>query len=318
MKIIGTGSYLPDKVVSNNDLAKVVETNDEWIFERTGIRERRLSTGMENSEMAIEAAKRALVDSGIDKDEIDLVIVATATSDYVTPSVACIVQGALEIKNAIAFDINAACSGFVFALHTAYCYMLAGGIRNALVIGSENLSKITDYEDRGTCILFGDAAGAVVVKAEKDSLYHCEIGTDGEKAQVIHCKQLPLTNMLVKREVKQDYLHMDGHEVYKFVLRVIPKLIKKTVQEVNLELEDISFFLLHQANLRMNEAVAKKLGQDMEKFPYNMNKTGNTSAASVPVILDEINKEGKLKKGDKIVLCSFGGGLSWASIILQW
>lgn len=318
MKIIGTGSYLPDKIVSNDDLAKVVDTNDEWIFERTGIRERRLTTGMENSELAIEAAKRALIDSGINTKEIDLIIVATATSDYVTPSIACIVQGALEIPNAIAFDVNAACSGFVFALHTAYCYMLAGGIRNALIIGSETLSKITDYEDRGTCILFGDAAGAVVVKADKDSLYHCEIGTDGEKAQVIHCKQLPLTNMLVKRKVKQDYLHMDGHEVYKFVLRVIPKLIKNTVEEVDLKIEDISFFILHQANLRINEAVAKKLGQSMEKFPHNLHKTGNTSAASVPVLLDELNKQGKLKEGEKIVLCSFGGGLSWASAILEW
>ncbi|MBR3772446.1 MAG: ketoacyl-ACP synthase III [Clostridium sp.] len=318
MKIIGTGSYLPNGIVNNDDLAKIVDTSDEWIYTRTGIKERRISTGMENSEMAIEAARHALNNSGIDKEQIDLIIVATVSSDYATPSLACIVQGALEIPDAVAFDINAACSGFIYALNTAYCYMNTGGIRNALVIGSETLSKITDYEDRSTCVLFGDAAGAVVIQADRDALYHCKIGTDGSKAQVIHCKQAPLSNILVKKDSKLGYIHMDGQEVYKFVLRVIPNLIKKVVKEANLGMKDISYFILHQSNLRMNEAIAKKLRQGIEKFPCNLEGTGNTSSASVPVLLDEVNKQGKLNKGDKIVLCSFGGGLTWAAIVLEW
>lgn len=318
MRIIGTGSFLPENIISNDELAKIVDTNDEWIYARTGIKERRYSDGMENSELAIEAAKLALSNSGLEKSEIDLIIVATVTSDYVTPSMACIIQGELGMINAFAFDVNAACSGFVYALSIAQGYMQSGLVKNALIVGTETLSKILDFEDRSTCILFGDAAGAVVVQADNEGLYHCKIGSDGAKAQVIHAKHPPLSNIVIERERKFDYVHMDGQEVYKFVIRVIPKLIKDTLEEACLNVDDIKYFILHQANLRMNETIATKLGVSIDKFPCNLQKTGNTSGASVPVLLDEVNKKNMLKRGDKVVICSFGAGLTWGAIVLEW
>lgn len=318
MKIIGTGSYLPDFLVTNEMLTKIVDTSDEWITERTGIKERKISTGEGCSDMAIKAAKRALLNSGLQPSEIDLVIVATVTSDYFTPSVACLIQGELGISNAIAFDINAACSGFMYGLNTVYNYMLAGTVRNAIVVGVETVSRLINYEDRSTCILFGDAAGAVVVQASEKSLFVSELGSEGSKSHVLYCKQKPIKNLAVTNEDVTEYLHMNGQEVYKFVVRVVPDLIKRVVKEAGLELTDISYFVLHQANKRMNEVIAKKLMQGEEKFPSNLHETGNTSAASIPVLLDKMNREGKLSKGDKIVLCAFGGGLTWAANVIEW
>ncbi len=318
MKIIGTGSYLPDFLLTNEMLTQIVDTSDEWITERTGMKERKISTGEGCSYMAIKAAERALLSSGLKAEEIDLVIVATVTSDYFTPSLACLIQGELGISNAIGFDINAACSGFMYGLSTVYNFMSAGTVKNAIVVGVETVSRLINYEDRGTCILFGDAAGAVVVKATEGSIFTSELGSDGSKSHVLYCKQMPISNLAVKGEEVRDYLHMDGQEVYKFVVKEIPGLIKRVVEKSGLELSDIKYFVLHQANKRMNEVIAKKLKQESEKFPSNLHETGNTSAASIPVLLDKMNQEGKLTKGDKIVLCAFGGGLTWAANVMEW
>ena len=318
MKVIGTGSYLPDCVITNEALTGMIDTSDEWIQSRTGIKERRVSDGEENTQFAIKAARKALENSGLKPDDIGLVIVATATSDYVTPSVACFVQEALNISNAIAFDINAACAGFVYALNTAYCYLNGGMAENALIIGSETLSKITDYSDRTTCVLFADASGAAVVRRKEKEGFISELGADGTKNQVIHCKHRPISNCVIKNDCKIDYLHMDGREVYKFVVKEIPALITRVIEKSDIEIDDVKYFILHQANKRMNETIAKKLGLSFDKFPCNLERTGNTSAASVPVLLDEVNRKGMLSSGDHIVICSFGAGMTWGAILLEW
>ena len=318
MKVIGTGSYLPDCVITNEALTDMVDTSDEWIQSRTGIKERRVSDGEENTQFAIKAARRALENSGLKPDDIGLIIVATVTSDYVTPSVACFVQEALNISNAIAFDINAACAGFVYALNTAYCYLNAGMAENALIIGSETLSKITDYSDRATCVLFADASGAAVVRQKDKKDFISELGADGTKNQIIHCMQRPISNCVIKNDCKIDYLHMDGREVYNFVVKEIPDLITRVIEKSNIELNDVKYFILHQANKRMNEMIARKLGISFDKFPCNLERTGNTSAASVPVLLDEVNKKGLLSSGDNVVICSFGAGMTWGAALLEW
>lgn len=318
MRVIGTGSYLPDCIITNEALTAIVDTSDEWIQSRTGIKERRISSGEENSQFAIKAAKKAIENAGLKPVDIEIIIVATATSDYVTPSIACFVQEALNIPNAIAFDMNAACAGFVYALNTAYCYLNTGMAENALVIGSETLSKITDYSDRGTCVLFADASGAVVVRREGKYPFISELGADGTKNQVIYCRQRPISNCIIKNECKIDYLHMNGREVYKFVVKEIPALIARLIKRADIEIDDVRYFILHQANKRMNEMIAKQLGLSFDKFPCNLERTGNTSAASIPVLLDEVNRKGMLSSGDNIVLCSFGAGMTWGATLIKW
>lgn len=319
MKIIGTGSYLPERVLNNDDLSKIVDTSDEWITPRTGIKERRISSGEENSDMTYEAGKRAIEDAGIKPEEIDLIIVATATNEYITPSVSCIVQDKLGAYGSICMDLNAACSGFVYALNTAHCYMEAGMAKTALVIGVENLSKITDYTDRTTCVLFGDAAGAVVVRKDNTKKYRACLGADAHKWRALTCKNLSVENVFVEKAQERDYLHMDGQEVFKFVVKVIPKVIRQVLEEENITENDVDYYLLHQANRRINESVAKKLNVSFEeRFPMNIQKTGNTSSATVPVLLDQLNREGKFKEGDKLILCAFGGGLTWGCALVEW
>lgn len=318
MKVLGTGSYIPECYVTNDDLARIVDTTNEWIVARTGIEERHISNGEENVDFAIKAARKALEDSKLEPKDIGLIIVATVTSNYITPSLACMIQNELEIPNAVAFDINAACAGFVYSLNTANCYLQSGMVKNALIIGSETLSKITDYTDRSTCVLFGDAAGAAIVSRDDSKIFNSELGADGTKNQVLYCEHSPISNCIVKNTPKTDYLHMNGHEVYKFVLREIPPLISRVVDQAGIKLEEVSCFVLHQANKRMNEKIAEKLGLSFDKFPCNLERTGNTSSASVPVLLDEIHRQGKLKRGDKVVLCSFGAGMTWGAILFEW
>ena len=239
MRVIGTGSYLPEYIVTNQKLAHIVDTSDEWITERTGIKERRISNGEEDSELAVKAARNALENSGLLPDEINLIIVATLTPDNYTPSIACTVQKELGIPNAVCFDLNAACSGFVSALNTAYCYMHAGMVKNAIIVGSETLSKIVDYSDRSTCVLFGDAAGAIVVQADEKALFESEMGADGAKSTALQCKHIPIRNIAVKKKAVMDYVHMDGHEVFKFVMKMVPQIIRGVVSKANLDLEDV-------------------------------------------------------------------------------
>lgn len=326
-RITGTGSCLPEQIVTNEDLSKVVDTSDEWISSRTGIRERHLAKDETTASMAAEAGRQALQDAGIGAEEVDLLIVGTITGDYVTPSTSCEVQEILGAVNAVAFDINAACAGFMFALHTAHAYLQSGIYKTALVLGAETLSKIMDWKDRSTCVLFGDGAGAAVVRAfEKGKaedmaaggILAFEQGSDGRKGKVLSCLGRRNNNPLIENPFIPSYVSMNGQEVYKFAVNTVPASIQKVLELAGLETGDIKYFVLHQANIRILQAVAKRLKADMEKFPVSLDHCGNISAASVPILLDEMNRKGMLEKGDKIVMSGFGGGLTWASAVLEW
>ncbi len=319
IKIMGTGSFLPETVVTNDYLSTIMDTSDEWISSRTGIRERRLAKEETTASMSAEAAKRALEDAGVKAEELDLIIVGTITGDCVTPSTACEVQAALGAVNAVAFDINAACSGFLYSMNTAYAYMQCGIYKNALVIGAETLSKIMDWNDRGTCVLFGDGAGAVVLgMSEEGGILGFEQGSDGAKGMVLACENRKNNNPLVQNSKDLGYVHMDGQEVYKFAVSTVPNSIHKVLEKAEVAVEDIKYFLLHQANIRIIQSVSKRLRMPMEKFPIALDHCGNISAASVPILLDEVNKKGMLQKGDKIVMSGFGAGLTWGTCVVEW
>lgn len=319
MKIIGTGSCLPQTVVTNDDLSKIMDTSDEWISSRTGIRERHLAKEETTTSMSVEAARRAMENAGVTAQEIDLIIVGTLSADHVTPACACEVQAAIGAQNAVAFDINAACSGFMFALNIAHAYLQMGVYKTALILGAETLSKIMDWNDRSTCVLFGDGAGAVVVCAdERDRMLAYDQGSDGVRGSVLACKNRTNNNPLVQTGVEPEYVHMDGQEVYKFAVTAVPASLSKTIKAAGLSVEDIDYFALHQANIRIIQSVAKRLKVSEDKFPISLDHCGNISAASVPILLDEINCKGLLKPGMKIALSGFGGGLTWASAVIEW
>lgn len=324
VKITGTGSFLPDKRVSNDDLSLIMDTSDEWIRTRTGISARHLAIEETTSQMALTASEKALSDAKAAPEELDLIIAGTVSADQVVPSLACNVQSGLGAEKAVAFDINAACSGFLFSLNTAWTYLEQGIYRKALVIGAETLSKIVNWEDRSTCVLFGDGAGAAVVEwmpdvpGQEQGVIVMEQGSCGSKGQVLACDDRPVNNPYVKNEVSLHYVTMDGQEVFKFAARTVPEAIMKAVEKAGLSLEEIDYFLLHQANLRIIEAVAKRLRQPSAKFPTNIQDCANTSAASVPILLDYVNRKGLLKPGDKIVLAGFGAGLTWGVTVICW
>ena len=318
-RIIGTGSSLPKAVVTNNDLSKIMDTSDEWISTRTGIRERHLAKEETTASMSTEAAKHAMENAGVTAQEIDLIIVGTVSADHVTPACACEVQAAIGAVGAVAFDINAACSGFMFALNIAHVYIQTGVYKTALIIGAETLSKIMDWSDRSTCVLFGDGAGAAVVRAdEKEGLLAFDQGSDGVKGSVLSCASRSNNNPLIETSKELGYVHMDGQEVYKFAVTSVPASLHRTIEAAGLTIEDIDYFALHQANIRILQAVAKRLKISEDKFPVSLDHCGNISAASVPILLDEMNRSGLLKPGMKIALSGFGGGLTWASAVLEW
>ncbi len=317
-RIIGTGSYLPETVVTNDDLSKIMDTSDEWISSRTGIRERRLVKEETTASMSVAAAERAMENAGVSPQEIDLIIVGTITGDCVTPSTACEVQAQIGAENAVAFDINAACSGFMFALHTADAYLQTGIYKTALILGAETLSKIMDWNDRSTCVLFGDGAGAAVVRGDTAGLLAYDQGSDGAKGKVLLCENRKKNNPLVENPADLSYTHMDGQEVYKFAVTTVPASIQKVLDQAGLSVEDIDYFALHQANIRIIQSVAKRLKVSEDKFPTSLDHCGNISAASVPILLDEMNRKGMLKPGMKIVLSGFGGGLTWGSAVIEW
>ncbi len=268
--------------------------------------------------MSVEAAKNALLDAGIQAAELDLIIVGTITGDDITPSTACEVQAAIGAKAAVAFDINAACSGFMFAMHSAYAYLQSGIYQNALIIGAETLSRIMDWNDRSTCVLFGDGAGAAVLGAGQGGILGFEQGSDGVKGSVLACRARANSNPLVQENPETNYVHMDGQEVYKFAVTTVPASIERVLEKAQVGTEEIKYFLLHQANIRIIQSVAKRLHAPMEKFPISLDHCGNISAASIPILLDEVNKKGMLEEGDKIVMSGFGGGLTWGTCILEW
>lgn len=318
-RIIGTGSCLPKTVVTNDDLSKIMDTSDEWISSRTGIKERHLAVEETTASMSIEAAKRAMENANVQAQEIDLIIVGTVSADYVTPACACQVQAAIGADKAVAFDINAACSGFMFALNIADAYIRAGVYRTALILGAETLSKIIDWEDRSTCVLFGDGAGAAVVRADDNyGLLAFDQGSDGRKGDVLACLGRTNNNPLIKTYQKISYVHMDGQEVYKFAVTTVPASLQKTIEEAGLTPADIDYFALHQANIRIIQSVSKRLHVGEDKFPISLDHCGNISAASVPILLDEMNRKGLLKPGMKVALSGFGGGLTWASAVVEW
>lgn len=317
-RIIGTGSALPALLVSNRELEKIVDTTDEWIRSRTGIESRHIAVEETTTSMAIEAAKKALQDAKASPEELDLIIVGTISPDHYFPSTACEIQSALGAVNATAFDIGAACAGFLFGLGIVDAYMKAGTVRTALVVGAETLSKMMDWNDRSTCVLFGDGAGAAVVRSDESGIMSMVQGSDGARGNALTCEGRRVNNPYKKNDTSLDYTKMNGQEVYKFAVKTVPKSIEEALLKADVKADDVKYFLLHQANLRIIEAVAKRLGQSIEKFPTNLQECGNISAGSVPVLLDHVNREGMLQKGDTIVLAGFGAGLTWGATVLIW
>ena len=331
IRITGTGSALPGRIVTNKELEQMVETSDEWIRERTGIGERHVSVGETVVTLGSEAACKALEQAGKRAEEIDLILVATCSPEQYLPCCACQVQAAIGAVNALAFDVNAACSGFLFALNTADAYLRTGLAENALVIGSEVLSKLVDWTDRGSWILFGDGAGAVVVERCEASpgILGRALHSDGTGGGVLQCGARELTTpyartSAAKTDQKQQtddrehYIQMDGQEVYRFATRRVPQCIEEALADAGLAVPDIDLFVLHQANARIIDAVAKRLHADREKFPTNLERVGNLSSASIPVLLDELHRQGKLHRGDRIVLAGFGAGLTIGACVMTW
>ncbi len=317
-QIIGTGSCLPEKIVTNDFLSTIVDTSDEWVSSRTGIRERHISVDETTVSLSAEAGRRAMEMAGVTADEIDLIIVATCTADTLVPSTACLVQDELNAVHATAFDINAACSGFVFALQMTDVYMQAGMYRTALVIGAETLSRIVDWKDRTTCVLFADGAGAAVVRAAETGVSFSTLGSDGSRGGAIYVKSRENYNPFVTEQKPMDFLYMDGGEVFKFAVKKIPEAILETLDKADMTVDDIDWFLLHQANARINQAIARKLKIPIEKVPMNVDRCGNTSGGSVPILLDEVNRKGMLKSGDTVICAGFGSGLTWGVMVLTW
>ncbi len=312
--IKGTGSAIPKKVIDNNQLAQIVDTSDEWIRERTGIIRRHIAEEETTVSMAAEAGKQALLDAKIEAEAVDMIIVATISSNVIMPSTACEVQRLIGAKNATCFDLNSACTGFLFAYTTAQSYIALGVAKTVLVIGSESLSNLLDWNDRGTCVLFGDGAGAAVLEAENGDVAPMVLYSDGEKGVALTCESRHQKNTIEENT----FLKMDGQAVFKFVARKIPSCIEELLDKKGMAAEEIDLFILHQANKRMIETVAKRLKIDADKIPVNLMEYGNTSSASIPILLDELNKQGKLKPGMKLIMSGYGAGLSWGATYLEW
>lgn len=320
MQIRGTGSALPKNRMTNEQIAQRVETSDEWIRERTGICERHVSTGETVASLAADACKKSLENAGKSAEDVDLILVATCSPEMALPCVACQVQDIIGASNAVAFDLNAACAGFLFALHTAYAYFASGVYRNALIVGSEVLSKIVDWEDRSTCILFGDGAGAVYVEAEdtEDATSNFQFvqHANGSKGMVLTCGTRDIVNPFYESEPMEKYVKMDGKEIFQFAVRQIPMCIEEVLTKAGISKEQVDFYFLHQANARIIEGISRRLKEDSSKFPMNVQMVGNMSSASIPVLLDECMHKGMLKKGQKIVLSGFGAGLTYGACVI--
>ena len=315
-RIIGTGSYLPDRVVTNRDLEKIVDTNDEWIVSRTGIRERHYAADDQNaSDLALEACKRALHAAHVHASEIDLIIVATSTPDMVFPSTACILQDKLGIKHSVAFDIQAVCSGFVFGLATADQFIRGGSFKCALVVGTEVFSRIMNWQDRSTCVLFGDGAGAVVLKASNaPGILTTHLHTDGSYRDML-CTPGTVANGKVRGS---PMLTMEGSAVYKFAVKAFEEVAWEALNANGMQPGEIDWFICHQANRRIIMHAAKKLDLPDEKVVVTVDRHGNTSAASIPLALDTTVREGKIKPGDNVLLAALGGGFAWGAVLLKW
>lgn len=321
--IIGVGKYVPEQILSNSDLEKMVDTTDEWIVSRTGIRERHIASKEEaTSDLAYQAALKALESAGMSGQDLDLIIVATVTPDMFFPSTACLLQDRLGAKKAAAFDLSAACSGFVYGLATATNFLQTGMYNNALVIGADCLSRITDYTDRNTCVLFGDGAGAVVLGEvpEGRGFQAFDLGAEGAGGAHLYLEaggsRLPASAETV--EAKKHAIYMNGREVFKFAVRVMSSATEHVLTKAGKSKEDIDLFIPHQANIRIIQSAMERLSLPPEKVVINVDKYANTSAASVPLALVEAFEEGRIKEGDTILMVGFGGGLTWGASVLKW
>ncbi len=320
--IAGIGSYVPDRVLTNADLERMVATSDEWIRERTGIRERRIAaSGEACSDLAVQAGKRALTAAGLAATDLDMILVATCTGDYPLPATACLVQHQLGATKAAACDLSAACCGFVYALSVADAYIKTG-MRHVLVIGSEVMSAITDWTDRNTCVLFGDGAGAAVVSASdgERGILSTHLRSDGTLCELIMVpgggsRTPPSEKVLAER---LQYITMKGNETFKVAVRTLEEIARSTLSANHLRVEDIDLYVPHQANIRILKAVMERLGLPIEKVMLNVERYGNTSAASIPIALDEAVREGRIKDGSLVMLGAFGAGLTWASAVIRW
>lgn len=322
-KITGTGAYAPERVLTNRDIERMVDTSDEWITERSGIKERRIAApDQATSDIALKACERALDAAGVKPKQVDLIIVATVTGDMSFPSTGCVLQEKLGAKNAAAFDINAACSGFIFGLSVADKFIKSGSAKTVLVVGAETLSRFVDWEDRTTCVLFGDGAGAAVIEASDDEggLISVDIHSDGSYGDLLCVpaggSRHPATKDTVKH--KEHCIKMKGNETFKIAVKTLEKLVVDTLKKNKLKPSELSLLIPHQANLRIIQATAKRLDLPMEKVLVNLDRYGNTSAASVPIALDEAVRTGRVRAGDYVMLEAFGGGLTWASALLKW
>jgi 3-oxoacyl-[acyl-carrier-protein] synthase-3 len=320
--ISGVGKYLPQKVLANADLEKIVDTSDEWITTRTGIKERRLAAGTEAaSDLASAAARQAISRAGVKPEEIGLVIVATITPDLPFPATACLVQDALGIKHAACFDISAACAGFVYALSVAGQFISSGAYKHALVVGAEKLSAVTDWQDRNTCVLFGDGAGAAVVSAVKrGGIISSYLGCDGSRKDLLFIpaggSRLPASPQSL--QARQHYIKMQGNELFKLAVRAMTEAAQKVLRQARLKFSDVDLVIPHQANARIIMAVAKKLGLAEEKIYLNIERYGNMSSASTAIALCEALEQGRIKKGDLVLLDTFGAGLVWGACLIEW
>lgn len=322
-RVTGTGSAVPDKILTNHDLELLVDTTDEWIITRTGIRERRIASSEEfTSTFATRAALKALQMAGVSAEELDMIVVATVTPDFQFPSTACIVQNNIKAFNAAAFDISAACSGFIYALTTVDRYIRSGAVKKALVIGAEVLTRIVDWSDRNSCLLFGDGAGAVVVEAteEGNGILDSMLKSDGSYWELLYLPAPGSRNPASQRVIDERliYIQMQGNEVFKLAVRAMEEAAIQVLTAGGYSCDDIDLFVPHQANKRIIDAIGKRLGLPGEKVFVNLDRYGNTSAASIPIALDEANRTGRIQPGNLVLLDSFGGGLTWAAMSMIW
>jgi len=318
-KITGTGGYLPDEVLTNADLEKMVDTTDEWIFTRTGIRERHIADdGQAVSDLALQASLKAIDAAGIDKNDIDLIIVATTTPDRIFPSTACLLQDKLDLHGSAAFDVQAVCSGFVYALGIADRFIRTGGAKCALVVGAETLSRIIDWKDRSTCVLFGDGAGAVIVQASEDpGIISSHLHADGQYKELL---TVPSGISQGFEDVMRGeaYMQMQGNEVFKVAVNTLGRIVDETLEANNMQKSDIDWLVPHQANIRIIGATAKKLNMSMDQVVVTVDRHGNTSAASIPLAFDEAVRDGRIQRGQTVLMEAFGGGFTWGSVLLTY
>jgi len=323
VSIIGTGSYVPERILTNAELEKMVDTSDDWIVSRTGIKERRMAAADEfTSDLAANAARRAIEQAGIDPDEIDLIIVATVTPDMFFPSTACFVQQKIGAKRAACFDVSAACSGFLYAIEIAQQFITSSTYNTVLVIGADKLSSIVDWTDRNTCVLFGDGAGAAILRnrAGSHGVVYTYMGSDGALTDVLYmpgggCRFPTSPESLAQ---KLNTIKMNGKETYKYAVTAMMTAANTALEGAGLKADDLACIIPHQANLRIIEAVAGRMGLPIDRFMVNLDRFGNTSAAAVAIALDEANRTERMKLGDYVLLIVFGGGLTWASSVVQW